>query len=142
MSMWAVRTAGGIGVWTMLWQSIGEDQGLLGEFKGLWQTMSHSRSVGLQGESDGTCLFAGLSVGSANQFGRGRHGQIRHWPVLTWVNQWGQVAKEEVHLYRAVAVGQHIFFTASAMWGKQHGGILFCWRVVGLGLWVRISTAD
>ena len=34
------------------------------------------------------------------------------------------------------------FFTASAMWGKQQGGIFFCWRVIGLGLWVQIGTAD
>ena len=28
------------------------------------------------------------------------------------------------------------------MWGKQQGGIFFCWRVIGLGLWVQIGTAD
>ena len=34
------------------------------------------------------------------------------------------------------------FFTASAMWGKQQGGIFIRWRVIGLGLWVQIGTAD
>ena len=29
-----------------------------------------------------------------------------------------------------------IFFSASAMWGKHR------WRVIGLGLWVQIGTAD
>ena len=48
----------------------------------------------------------------------------------------------EVYLCRAVAVGQHIlFFTASAMWGKQHGGIFFA-GTLGLGLLARIGTAD
>ena len=40
-------------------------------------------------------------------------------------------------------VGHHLFFfTASAMWEKQQGGIFFRWRVIGLGLWVQIGTAD
>ena len=48
-----------------------------------------------------------------------------------------------MHLCRVAAVGHHLyFFTASAMWGKQQGGIFFCWRVIGLGLWVQIGTAD
>ena len=25
---------------------------------------------------------------------------------------------------------------------QQQGGIFFCWRVIGLGLWVQIGTAD
>ena len=67
-----------------------------------------------------------------------------HWPDLTWVCQWRQVAEEEVHLCRVAAVGHHLyfFFTASAMWGKQQGGIFIRWRVIGLGLWVQIGTAD
>ena len=28
------------------------------------------------------------------------------------------------------------------MWGKQQGGIFIRWRVIGLGLWVQIGTAD
>jgi hypothetical protein len=28
------------------------------------------------------------------------------------------------------------------MWGKQQGGVLFRWRVIGLGLGVQIGTAD
>ena len=29
------------------------------------------------------------------------------------------------------------------MWGKQQGGVFFfCWRVIGLGLWVQIGTAN
>ena len=53
------------------------------------------------------------------------------------------MTEEEVHLCRAAAVGHHLyFFTASAMWGKQQGGTFFRWRVIGLGLWVQISTTD
>ena len=69
-----LRAQGG---WAMLGKTISEDQGLLGELKGLWQTKGCSRSVGLQqGESDSECLFAGLSVGSAPvaDLGRGGHG--------------------------------------------------------------------
>ena len=114
----------------MLRENIGEDQGLIGECKGLWQTKSHGRSVLLQGESDSTYLLAELSVGLATVpiWAGWTRMFILHRQVLTWAGQWRQVAEEEVHLCRAVAIGQHILFfycLGGVVWGKQHGGILF-----------------
>ena len=126
MSMWGCRTAEGIGGWTMPWKNIGKDQGLIGECKGLWRQRATADQLSFKARATAhvhllSCLWAQQPC----QFGRGGHGRILHWQVLTWAGQWGQVAEEEVHLCWAVAVGQHFFFTASAMWGKQHGGILF-----------------
>ena len=54
------------------------------------------------------------------------------------------MAEEEVHLYRAATASRTslVFFSASAMWGEQQGGIYFRGRVIGLELWVQIGTAD
>ena len=47
-----------------------------------------------------------------------------------------------MHLCRAVAVGQHIFFNCLGDVGDAARWYFFYWRVVALGLWVRIGTAD
>ena len=90
-------------------------------------------------------FVAGLSVGSAPVLfiGRGRHGRIRHQPDLTWVCWWRQVTEEEVHLCRAAAVWTSlVFFYCLGDVGEAARRYFFRWRVIGLGLWVQIGTAD
>ena len=57
--MWGTRTAEGTGGWTKAqYTKVRVKLGLLEEWKALWQTKSHGRSVALRGESGRICLFA------------------------------------------------------------------------------------
>ena len=100
---------------------------MIGEWRGLWQTKGHDRSALLQGEGDSTCLFAELSVGSAT---------VPIWAGWTWT----YTTLIGFNVGRSVEAGgrgggapvpgscsqtTHFIFIASAMWGKQHDGILF-----------------
>ena len=64
MSMWDAKTAEGTGGWTKAQVSIGGDQGLIREWKGLRQKKSHGRPVALTGKERQN-MFAVLSGGGS-----------------------------------------------------------------------------
>ena len=49
-----------------------------------------------------------------------------------------------MHLYRVAAVGHHLYFfyCLGDVGEATRWYFFFCWRVIGLELWVQIGTAD